>query len=199
MTQITLNDSRVHKLFKESSGNSSIMSQLYRESVAREWFKSIRIPSWRNPSTPGENFPNCSPGRYSILLDDGSRILVSSFPDPILSSEILAAANCFAVLSVKIEKEYRSGKVMGFLFLKDLSQFPQKYNFLNGGLESNSALLHYLSVAGKNSYFWKLFSFSARLLLLGEPDAPEWGAAGAIAFDPNTGASGRSSRYDRRK
>lgn len=197
MTKITLTNSKTRKLQKESADNPAIMRQLYRESVAREWLKFNGIPSWRNPSTPDENYPKKSSGRYSIMLEDGSRFLVCSFPDPILNSEMLASAKCFAVLSVKTANSYTSGTVMGFVSLKDLSQFPQKYNFLSGGLESNSAFLHYLSVSSK--YFWKLLSFSIRLLLLGEPDAPEWGTEGAIAFDPNTGVSRRSLHDDRRK
>ena len=188
--QITLDISTVKKLQKESSGNQSVLHHLCRESVARKWLKSNEIPSWRNPSTPLNDTDNGSShdARYSILLADGSRFLVCSYPFPYphyaLSRDMLAAAKCFAALAVGLEKDCRQGSIMGCAFLKDISRTGIS-DFNQGGLESTSKLLHYLTV--HSSYKAKFIRFSIKLLLFGEPDAPERGTDGVSRFVPVRG------------
>ena len=183
MTQITLTERLIRKLLAESSGNQTVFRQLCREAIVRQWLKYNGIPSWRNPKTPEKNSMEITAGRYSILLADGSRFIVCSYPCPVLSLDGLAAAKSFAALAVKLEKNGVSGSIPGCIFLRNISQSIQRYNFINGGLESSSIFLHYLTVPG--SYVSRLVSFSIRLLLSGEPDAPERGTEGVKAFCPS--------------
>lgn len=184
MAQITLAESTVDKLHKESGGNRVVFHDLCRESMARKWLKSNGIPSWRNPATPLKYADSHAAGssRYSIILADGSRFLVCSYPSPILSQEMLAAAKCFAALAVNLEKNCKYGSIMGCIFLRNISQTKKHYCFNQGGLESNSKLLHYQD--GHSGYKAMFIRFSARLLLFGEPDAPERGTEGVKRFYP---------------
>ncbi|MCK5130985.1 MAG: hypothetical protein KAR40_02405 [Candidatus Sabulitectum sp.] len=184
MAQITLAESTVDKLQKESGGNQVVFHDLCRESMARKWLKSSGIPSWRNPATPLENTGNNATGnsRYSIMLADGSRFFVCSYPSPILYLDMLAAAKCFAALAVNLGSNCTCGSIMGCIFLRNISQTKKHYCFNQGGLESNSKLLHYL---GRHRGYKSMFiRFSARLLLFGEPDAPERGTEGVKSFYP---------------
>ncbi|MCD4707152.1 MAG: hypothetical protein K8S62_05380 [Candidatus Sabulitectum sp.] len=187
MVRITLAETKVRKLLKESGGNQVVLRNLLRESMARKWLKSNGIPSWRNPVTPFKNADEYTSGnsRYSIMLADGSRFLVCSYPSPILSLDMLAGAKCFAALAVKLDSNYKSGSIMGCMFLRDISQSSEESrDFNQGGLESNSMFLHYLGVSGR--YTTRLISFSIRLLLFGEPDAPKRGTAGIAGFCPTS-------------
>lgn len=184
MERITLAETTIRKLLKESGGNQAVLHDLLRESMARGWLKSNGIPSWRNPVTPsidgdGHNSAN---SRYSIMLADGSRFLVCSYPSPVLSLDMLAAAKCFAALAVNLDDNYRSGSIMGCIFLRNIPQLKKLFYFDQGGLESNSAFLHYTTTSGR--YTTRFVGFSIRLLLLGEPDAPERGTEGITGFCP---------------
>ncbi len=184
MERITLTEKVVGKLRKESGGSESVFHDLCRESMTRKWLKSNGIPSWRNPLTPLKDTDNCNStnSRYSIMLADGSRFLVCSYPSPILSLDMLAAAKCFAALAVNIEKNCRYGSIAGCIFLRNISRSKKCYRFNQGGLESNSVFLRYTSASG--CYTTKFIGFSIRLLLLGEPDAPKRGTEGVRGFSP---------------
>ncbi len=191
MERITLSETRIRKLQKESHGIRTVFNQLCRESMARDWLRTNGIPSWRNPSTPPENSDNrtAENSRYSILFSDGSRFLVCSYPETILSLDILAKAKCFAALAVNLDEGGKYGFVMGCIFLRDISYKRVNYDFNTGGLESNSAFLQYL---GRHKrYKAEFIGFSIRLLLSGEPDAPGWGTDGVHRFTPGvTGGYG---------
>ncbi|MCK5784929.1 MAG: hypothetical protein KAH54_00065 [Candidatus Sabulitectum sp.] len=195
MARIALGETTVGKLKKESGGEDAVLHDLCRESMARKWLRSKGIPNWRNPATPSEDAGRTESGspRYSILLSDGARFLVCSHPSSTLSFDTLAASKCFAVLAVALEKDCRHGSVRGCLFLRDVSRSNRSYNFSKDGLRSNSEFLDHLTVP--KSYTSKLISFSARLLLFGEPDAPEWGTDGVKAFAPSYQA-GKGVTFD---
>lgn len=182
MARITLAETKFKKLKKESRGNQSVLRNLCRESMARKWLKVNGIPSWRNPATPSEKTGENTPidPRYSIMLADGSRFLVCSFPSPTLSLDMLAASKCFAALAVDLENDFRQGSIMGCLFLRDLSRSIQSCDFEKGGLRSNWEFLDYPTAP--KSYTSELIRFSIRLLLSGEPDAPERGTEGVKSF-----------------
>ncbi len=184
LERITLTEKVVGKLRKESGGSESVFHDLCRESMARKWLKSNGIPSWRNPATPLKDPDDCNSAnsRYSIMLADGSRFLVCSYPSPVLSLDMLAAAKCFAALAVNLEKNCRYGSIAGCIFLRNTSRSKKCYHLNQGGLESNSVFLHYTTTSGR--YTTKFIGFSIRLLLLGEPDAPERGVAGITGFCP---------------
>ncbi len=184
MERITLSETRIRKLQKESHGTRTVFDHLCRESMARSWLRSNGIPSWRNPSTPPENSDDhhAKHSRYSILLADGSRFLVCSYPKTILSLDMLAKAKCFAALAVNLEMDSRDGSIMGCIFLRDLSPEKKRYELNMGGLESNSTFLHYMD--RHKRYKAEFIGFSIRLLLFGEPDAPGWGTDGVHRFTP---------------
>jgi len=152
--------------------------------MVRKWLKSNGIPSWRNPSTPLEKTASTAGenSRYSVLLADGSRFLVCSYPSPRLSLDMLAAAKCFAALAVNLESNSKYGSIMGCIFLRSISREGKYYNFCQEGLESNSTFLHYLG--RYDSYNARFLSFSARLILSGEPDVPDRGTEGVQRFKP---------------
>ncbi len=184
MGQITLTEKRIRKLRKESRGDLSVYHKLCRESMVRKWLRSNGIPSWRNPSTPlGETADKTGENsRYSVLLADGSRFLVCSYPSPMLSLDMLAAAKCFAALAVNLENNSKYGSIMGCLFLRNLPRAGRRYDFCQEGLESNSTFLHYL---GRNDrYTARFLNFSVRLILSGEPDVPDRGTEGVQRFKP---------------
>lgn len=184
MEQITLSETKIKKLQKESHGSRTVFSNLCRESMARNWLRSNGIPSWRNPSTPPENSDDqhAEHSRYSIILADGSRFLVCSYPNAILSMDMLAKAKCFAALAVNLEIDGRHGSVMGCIFLRDISPEKKQYELNTGGLESDSTFLQYLGRPRR--YKAEFFLFSIRLLLSGEPDAPGRGTEGVQRFIP---------------
>lgn len=184
MGQITLTDKRIRKLRKESCDDMSVFHKLCRESMVRKWLRSNGIPSWRNPSTPLEKTASTAGenSRYSVLLADGSRFLVCSYPSPILSLDMLAAAKCFAALAVNLENNSKYGSIMGCIFLRNISREGKCYDFCQEGLESNSTFLHYL--ARYDSYTARFLSFSVRLILSGEPDVPDRGTEGVQGFKP---------------
>ena len=184
MRQITLTEKKIRKLRKESRGNLSVYHKLCRESMVRKWLRSNGIPSWRNPSTPAEETADATGenSRYSVLLADGSRFLVCSYPSPMLSLDMLAAAKCFAALAVNLENNSKYGSIMGCIFLRSISRSARHYDFTMQGLESNTTFLHYLGRHGR--YKAKFLSFSARLILLGEPDVPDRGTEGVQSFKP---------------
>lgn len=174
----------VKKLKKESKGNYWIFQNLCRESIARKWLKNNNINSWRNPVTPEDitQQSTSATARYSILFADGSRIYVCPFPLPTLSFDELAAAKCFAALSVELNENCKFGSVKGCIFLHNVKKPFEKNMNKQGGLESNEKLLHYLVDCG--AYKARVTSFSIRLLLFGEPDAPTDGTNKAKRFCP---------------
>ena len=199
LARVTLTETKVEKLKKESHSNRTVLRALCRESMTRKWLRSRGIPSWRHPATPSENTGRTDSGspRYSILLSDGARFLVCPHPSSTLSFDTLAASKCFAVLSVALEKDCRYGSVRGCLLLRDIdiSKSNRSYDFSKDGLRSNSEFLHCLTRPA--SYTLKLISFSVRLLLFGEPDAPEWGTDGVEAFTPLQ-RTGEGVAFDRK-
>ena len=185
LARIGLDETTVGKLKKESCSNQTVLNALCRESMARKWLRSKGFPSWGNPATPSEETGKNKSGnpRYSIMLADGARFLVSSHRAPTLSLDSLAASKCFAVLAVSLEKNCRYGSVKGHLLLRDISRSNRSYNFSKDGLRSNLEFLDHLTAP--KSYTSELIRFSIRLLLFGEPDAPEWGTDGVKAFAPS--------------
>ncbi len=177
----TLSPSMVSKLKKESSNDEDIFDQLCIESITRKWLKTYHIPSWRNPATPIKDMLSQSNGRYSILLSDGSRFLVKPFSKVVLSLDMLASAKCFGALVVKFDKTDNTGEIISCVFIKNVNKTPTDYSSKMQGLESCSALLHYLEVP--RNYIITLVMFSIKLLITGEPDAPEKGACGLIPFN----------------
>lgn len=182
--QISLTEKKIRKLLRESRGNTAILRQLCRESIVRIWLKSKGIPSWGNPATPCEQNEITPSARYSIMLSDGSRFSVCTYPDAILSKDSLAAGKCFAALAVELDGNNRSGSVIGCIFLRNSPHSPECFRLTDTGLESISTFLHYLGVS--NRYTASLVCFSIRLLFMGEPDAPERGAEGVTAFFPDS-------------
>ena len=171
----------VSKLKKESSNDEDIFEQLCIESITRKWLKTYHIPSWRNPTTPVKDTLNQSNGRYSILLSDGSRFLVKPFSKVVLSLDMLASAKCYGALVVKFDKTDNTGKIMGCVFIKNVSKTPTNHSSKMQGFGSCSAFLHYLEVP--RNYIINSVMFSIKLLIIGEPDAPEKGACGVIPFN----------------
>lgn len=176
MTEVSLSPGRHRTLTREASGSRLVLQQLCRESLAREWLKKSGIPSWRNPLSPPADFGD-SQGRYSIMLADGSRLMVCGSKNAVISFDSIAAAKCFAVLSVTLEDHCRSGKVKGFLLLKDIKQGIHSYDLAPGNCRSPLSFVKMLK--NTRGYWRQLLKFSARLLILGEPDAPVHGANGA--------------------
>jgi len=182
MGQVLLKKRLILKLRKESGGSREVLSSLCRESIARRWLKAQGIPAWRNPATPEmQGVDNSSRGSgYSVLLADGSRFLVCSYPSAILSREKLAAAKCFAALAVKVNNDFTGGSVMGCIFLRDTEVYKKRYNFNKIPLRPASELPGFIAnhTAGSPG----ALLFSTRLLLSGEPDTPEYGTQGVKQF-----------------
>lgn len=174
----TLSPSQIFKLKKEASLDEDVFEQLCLESITRKWLKSNSIPSLRNPTTPIKDRLNKSNGRYSILLSDGSRFLVKPVAEIILSLEMLASAKCFGVLFVQFDRTNFSGQIVNCIFIKNISVNRTTYSSAMKGLESCSAFLFYLEVP--KNYIIAILMFSIKLLIIGEPDAPERGAEGII-------------------
>jgi hypothetical protein len=189
MGQIVLKNRLLLKLRKESDSNREVLSSLCGEAVARRWLKTQGIPSWRNPVTPGiKRNSNYSKGSgYSVMLTDGSRFLVCSYPSAVLSREKLAAAKCFAALAVKVNSSNTGGSVMGCIFLRDTEICEKQYSLDRHPLRPASELPDFIADHAARSPGALLFS--ARLLLSGEPDAPEYGTKGVEQFNlkPVTG------------
>lgn len=177
----SLSSSMILKLKKESSNDEDIFEQLCIESITRKWLKAHRIPSWRNPATPIKDTLNQSNGRYSILLSDGSRFLVKPFSKVILSLDMLASAKCFGVLVIKFNKTDNTGQVMNCILIRNVCKTLSNYSTEIKDLESCSTFLHYLKVP--RNYISTLILFSIKLLIIGEPGAPEKGANGVIPFN----------------
>jgi len=181
--QFVLKKRLMLKLIKESGGNREVLSSLCRESVARRWLKAQRIPSWRNPVTPGARQSDNSSNNsgYSIMLADGSRFLVCSYPSAVLSREKLAAAKCFAALAVKTNSDCTGGSVMGCIFLRDTEVSEKRYNFKRMPLKPALELPGFIANrATRSPSAWLI---NTRLLLYGEPDAPEYGTKGVKQFN----------------
>jgi hypothetical protein len=182
--RITLPHKQTRKLLAEAAGSRIIFHQLCRESITRQWLAFCGIPSWRNPGTPSEELfqPSYTNSRYSIMLADGTRFLVCPFPHPVLWLDLLAAAKCFAALAVELEENSEAGSVRGCIFLPGISVSPRINDFTDKGLESCSVFLHCLK--RPFNYSFSLVKFSTRLLLFGEPQAPERGTEEANVFYP---------------
>lgn len=184
MGQIVLKSRLLLKLRKESGGSREVLNSLCGESVARRWLKTRGIPSWRNPETPGIERKSSSSesSGYCVMLADGSRFMVCSYPSAVLSREKLAAAKCFAALAVKLNSNCTGGSVMGCIFLRDTEIFEKQYNFHRHPLRPASDLVDFITdhTIGRPGALF----FSTRLLLSGEPDAPEYGTQGVELFNP---------------
>ena len=182
MGQIVLKNRLLLKLRKESGGSREVLDSLCGESVARWWLKTQGIPSWRNPETPGKkrNGDSSKSSEYSVMLADGSRFLVCSYPSAVLSREKLAAAKCFAALAVKVNSNCTGGSVMGCIFLRDTEIYKKHYSFDRHPLRPVSELAGF--IANHTTGNPGALLFSTRLLLSGEPDAPEYGTKGVEQF-----------------
>ena len=122
------------------------------------------------------------------MLADGSRFMVCSYPSAVLSREKLAAAKCFAALAVKVNSGNTGGSVMGCIFLRDTEIYEKQYSLDRYPLRPASDLVDFITdhTIGRPG----ALLFSTRLLLSGEPDAPEYGTQGVELFNPEQ-VSGR--------
>lgn len=155
------------------------MEQLCREAVAGRWLKKLGIPSWRNPVSPPEERPFNTP-RYGIMLADGSRFRVCPLKNALVSFDSVAAAKCFAVVAVFLENDFTSGRVAGYIPLGSIEHGMNRLDFTGNGYGSPEEFAG--MIRGNSGYLFRLLKFSLRLLILGEPDAPVWGAEGVTAF-----------------
>jgi hypothetical protein len=174
----------VKKLRRESGGSNEVFRCLCRESVARKWLLFNNIYSWRNPAAPSETActDNLARAGYSVMLSDGSRFLVCSNSTSFLFLDTLAAAKCFGVLAVELKNCNGSvgGTVTGCILLRDIKSVSKPYGIHDRGFRPASELLQYADEHSAGRY--GMLRFSARLLLLGEPDAPEYGACDVHKF-----------------
>lgn len=180
MTKILLPRGKADKLKREASGSIPSYEQLCREAIARRWLKEWRIPSWRNPGTPSGNCSaDCS--RYSIMLSDGSRFLVSGVKDTAIPFDSVAAAKCFAVLGVSMDEDCLAGEPVGVI---SLSMMEPGINHLSFTGTEGTLKAFLEEVRNPDGYTTALLKFSIRLLILGEPDAPARGTENVRAFRP---------------
>lgn len=116
------------------------------------------------------------------MLADGSRFLVCPCRNTVLWLDMAAAAKSFAALAVELDENGEEGFIAGCIFLRNIPQSPRSFDFASEGLESSATFLHYLK--RPVSYTFTLIIFSIRLLLFGEPDAPERGTEEVKVFCP---------------
>lgn len=180
MTKIPLSPKRLRRLEREARGSSHAFRQLCREAVAREWLKREGIPSLGNPEPPPPEFSTAS-ARYAMMLDDGSRFMICRAADAVFSFDSVAAAKCFAVLAVSMDKGCVSGEPSGYVLLSDMDPGIHRVDFTCTGHRTPASFLDLVGPGGR--YLPRLLKMSARLLILGEPEVPTWGAANARTFN----------------